>query len=306
MTPPQPEYTLTCYVALPGTPWLSANGADFGLSTKGHAYYCISDGQTHNGYGFSTDRDKGSGVRRDEYLEYQKPAYARTMEITREQYEILKDYGESGVNCTSKSFDVTRYHPVSNACTDFVWIGLHQAGIGLEQPVLDPAKFNVSYARTGLPAGRPGEADPGIREFEGAIYPKDNIPYFERIKDPIPGSVYNITSRHPPPAERSGESSTRPDKDLSVTEELRGERSPAGVDDRRADVAVAEVAKGPFDNPLLNRIHAAARSGDGNVLAELGRQISRSEAGVQFAQLGEQLYAQQQQQQQDESDLVRR
>lgn len=85
-------YTLTIYLAAPGTP-IRMPGTQEHPSTAGHAYYSISDGKAEVGYGFSpiTTGIRGGQVVMDEHDFYQRPAYARTMEITAEQYQKLRE-----------------------------------------------------------------------------------------------------------------------------------------------------------------------------------------------------------------------
>lgn len=86
------RYTLTIYVAAPGTPTLKDGGKD--TSTVGHVYYSISDGNSKMGWGFaptiSSPIWKGKVVD-NEFNIYQNPVLERTMEITKKQYDALKE-----------------------------------------------------------------------------------------------------------------------------------------------------------------------------------------------------------------------
>ena len=88
------RYTLTIYVAAPGTPTLKDGEKD--TSTVGHVYYSISDGNSKMGWGFaptiSSPIWKGKVVD-NEFNIYQNPVLERTMEITKQQYDALKDFG---------------------------------------------------------------------------------------------------------------------------------------------------------------------------------------------------------------------
>lgn len=48
-------YTLTVYLAAPGTPVKKSNGIEYSL--PGHAYYAISDGTIKKGFGFAPTGD---------------------------------------------------------------------------------------------------------------------------------------------------------------------------------------------------------------------------------------------------------
>ncbi|WP_397596526.1 hypothetical protein [Silanimonas sp.] len=78
MTAPNaPDYSLTVYVAAPGTPHVRDGVTTY--STPGHLYWAISDGSTVNSYGFGP-RDAGdmSGpgkVSIEDHNEYQNPIY---------------------------------------------------------------------------------------------------------------------------------------------------------------------------------------------------------------------------------------
>jgi hypothetical protein len=70
-------YTVTIYVAAPGTPLLK-DGQPAGTSAAGHVYYVTSDGQRTNSFGFAPIKhgvSKGAGeVSYSDFKEYQKPA----------------------------------------------------------------------------------------------------------------------------------------------------------------------------------------------------------------------------------------
>src|SRR5690606_23507391 len=108
MSTPQPPagstdrtYILRIYVAAPGTP-VQPPGADSAQrAAAGHVYFSVSDGSEERGYGFSPSesgtRGPGHGVR-DEHRAYQGPAYIRTMEISKAQYDSLQMYGGAAVH----------------------------------------------------------------------------------------------------------------------------------------------------------------------------------------------------------------
>src|SRR5690554_2777470 len=111
MSKPQPPagstdrtYILRIYVAAPGTP-VQPPGADSAQrSAAGHVYFSVSDGSEERGYGFSPIESgtRGPGhVVRDEHRAYQEPAYIRTMEISKAQYDSLQMYERRPSTMTS-------------------------------------------------------------------------------------------------------------------------------------------------------------------------------------------------------------
>ena len=88
------RYTLTVYVAAPGTPLEKG-----GTSLTGHMFYVVSDGEDARSFGFAPAKDgspKGPGhVVESDARNYLIPRYARTMEVTKGQYEELLEFGTS-------------------------------------------------------------------------------------------------------------------------------------------------------------------------------------------------------------------
>lgn len=119
------KYTLTLYIAAPGTP--KTKGAP---SISGHVYYSISDGEKSQGWGFAPTGfpyvSAPGIVEDDEFNIYQNPYYKRTMEITKEQYEALKAFGK---NPEQYGFNKDWYAAFSNSCVDFTYSALRHAKI---------------------------------------------------------------------------------------------------------------------------------------------------------------------------------
>lgn len=112
-------------------------------SSVGHVFYSISDngGVTKKGYGFSPIISspvwKGHAVS-DEQNIYQQFAYKRTFEISKEQYEKLKNFGESSLDkdhrlkvarLTEGKFSTNTYRAGDNSCVDYVFHALRYSGI---------------------------------------------------------------------------------------------------------------------------------------------------------------------------------
>jgi hypothetical protein len=169
-------YTVTTYVAAPGTPIANPQtGRVGGESLPGHMYYMISDSHDKNGYGFAPTghgRPLGPGeVSPNDFERYQDPAYARTIEITREQYEKLKEFGEAGLKGQDTYFDL-RYNGANNSCIDFTWGALNHAG--LHQQLALPNNQSLP-----------------LRDADGQVLPLRNIAALKTIPDPMPDSPYN-------------------------------------------------------------------------------------------------------------------
>lgn len=168
-------YTLTTYIAAPGTPIIDPVTEQSGASLPGHMYYMISDGLIKEGYGFAP---KGHGcpvgqgqVSQFDFESYQNPAYARTIEITHKQYEKLKEFGEAGLKGQETYFDL-RYNGANNSCIDFTWGALNHAG--LHQQLALPNNQSLP-----------------LRDAQGQVLPLSNIAALKTIPDPIPDSPYN-------------------------------------------------------------------------------------------------------------------
>ena len=157
------RYTVTVFVAAPGTPL-----RDGSTSAAGHLYYQISDGDSEKSYGFAPQKHGvvvGPGeVKSEDAQMYQSPVYGRTMEITENQYNKLREFGEAP---GKYNFDLN-YNGATNSCIDFTWAALNHAGLH----------------------SRP-EPDKEAKKFEGALKPLDNIDPIKSIQAPIPGSKLN-------------------------------------------------------------------------------------------------------------------
>lgn len=163
-------YTVTVYVAAPGTP-LRAGGT----SAAGHMYLVAEHGKQRSSYGFAPiehGATSGPGaVTIEDFDQYQKPYYARTLEISKEQYDKIVDYGR---NAAKHGFNM-EYGGLSNSCIDFTWGALNHAGIHRQTK-----------------AGQD-------QTFEGAIKPLSNMRDIKSIPEQIPGSKLNTEHENPMP-----------------------------------------------------------------------------------------------------------
>ncbi len=177
-------YTVTVYVALPGTPL-----KDGKTSQAGHVWYEIEDtvAKTSQSYGFLSVNGTASGPGRvvdTDTDNYQKPYYSRTLEITEAQYKSLQQYGENGLQGRWNHFH-SQYGGLANSCVDFTWGGLRQAGL----------HANGHTTFLGIKVSDTKE----LLDFEGKIRPKANIDFIQSIQAPFPNSSLNREDHHPRP-----------------------------------------------------------------------------------------------------------
>lgn len=152
------RYRVTVYVAAPGTPLREG-----GTSLAGHVYYSINDGHGTASYGFAPQAHGASSGRGKVYdsdlREYKDPYYSRTMEISKEQYERLKDFGDRP---QTHGFS-TEYDGLRNSCIDFTWGALNHAGLH---------RTNARSVQE--------------NDFEGGLKPLTNVEYIRSIRAPFP------------------------------------------------------------------------------------------------------------------------
>lgn len=178
------RYTLTVYAAAPGTPVkvLDDDGnPSLQPSVPGHVYYGIDGEKEPISWGFAPRKHgsvNGPGkVTEGDADAYTNPLYARTMEISKDQYDRLKEFGTEP---EKYGFDMT-YKDVRNNCVDFTWAALNHAGI----------------QRT---HGHLGHLQPHGVDGKGSYLPM-GAPYdFRSIRDPMPGSDLNKEVKNKAPA----------------------------------------------------------------------------------------------------------
>jgi hypothetical protein len=167
-------YILTIYSAAPGTPLLRETDPK-AVSAAGHMYYGLSHGLERSSYGFAPighGSARGAGRVADNDVDnYKAPHYSRTIEVTKEQYEKLKEFGrEPGKH----GFDMN-YNGATNSCVDFTWSALNRAGLH--------TKSRSTSSTT----------------QEGAIKPLNNIDKIKAISAPLPQSPHNKEQTNPLP-----------------------------------------------------------------------------------------------------------
>jgi hypothetical protein len=167
-------YLLTIYQAAPGTP-LQKEQDPKATSAAGHMYYGLSNGKEQLSFGFAPSAHGASSgpgkVFDNDVANYKNPYQARTIEVTKEQYEKMKEFGRDPAK---HGFDMN-YNGANNSCVDFTWKALNSAG---------------------LHAYKNGKPD--VNE-EGAIRPVQNTDKVKSIPAPVPDSPHNKEQTNPLP-----------------------------------------------------------------------------------------------------------
>ncbi|WP_312684328.1 XVIPCD domain-containing protein [Stenotrophomonas chelatiphaga] len=191
------RYTVTIYAAAPGTPLINPERPDAPRETSltGHMYLEVSHGEEARSMGWQPGLRTPDGylgkVSPDDVPSYADPYYARTIEITQEQYEKLQEFGRAP---TRFGFD-PKYDAFSNGCTDFTWGALNHAGLHMQVGPIP------------------------IERHEGALKPLNNIPAIESIKAPFPESDLNKVERNPMP-ERDWKQFLLSDNDRAMMDQV--------------------------------------------------------------------------------------
>jgi hypothetical protein len=190
------KYTVTVYVAAPGTPLVKENAPGI-TSGPGHMFYTTSNGRdTTQSFGFAPVQHgsmDGPGTISDkDNVNYKDPLYSRTMEVSKSQYEKLNEFGQN-----PEKFGFNKYYQdARHNCVDFTWAGLNHAGIERQN--------HADIGLTGLPIGLSVRLPlPGHSEGKSAFRPAENVDDVKSIKDPVAGSHLNSSHSNPMPAHRS-------------------------------------------------------------------------------------------------------
>lgn len=198
------RYTVTISVAAPGTPLVGG-----GTSAAGHVYFQVDNGAVVRSFGFApAEHGTSSGigeVSKSDHEIYSQPLYQRTLEISKAQFDKLKDFGE---HPETHGFDM-QYNGATNSCIDFTWSALNHAGLHRRNLFLQPD-----------------------RDFDGGLKPLTNIEYIRSIKAPYPDSDLNIEKRNPMPErtllQRFISDADLPQNDRRMLEDIRSQV--AGID----------------------------------------------------------------------------
>lgn len=215
-------YTVTVYIAAPGTP-LRAGGT----SAAGHMYLVVEHGKERKGYGFAPiahGATNGPGAITDgDFDQYQKPYYARTLEISKGQYDKIVDYGK---NATKHGFNM-EYAGLSNSCIDFTWGALNHAGIH-------------RLTKSGQD-----------QTFEGAIKPLNNMRDIKSIPEQVPGSKLNTEHENAMPKRSLMQ------RLISENDAYEGLRADPMLSQISEKVAELDAAHGRSFDPTSERVSAS-------------------------------------------------
>ncbi|MBA0168740.1 MULTISPECIES: hypothetical protein [Pectobacterium] len=184
------RYAVTIYTAYPGTPLNDNDGKpEFKegkrvVSEAGHMWLEISKIQKNNintskSYGFAPKKSgitgAGSVTDKDTH-HYENPYYRRKIEIKKDQYNRLKEFGDTATKESEKYFDLY-YNGATNSCIDFTWQALRHAGLIPESTWNDFSRYNKEKKKAG--------------KFDGDLKVINNIPHIKSIPTPFPDSELN-------------------------------------------------------------------------------------------------------------------
>lgn len=199
------KYTLTLYIAPPGGKRVDDKGNPLPDSEPGHVYYAIQKtGGDKRAYGFSPAvefsaeqlwRNKGISlpghVVPDEHKTYANPAYMRTMEISKEQYEKLQAFGEASLQpdharrvaeLTQGKFSTEKYNVFDNSCVDYVFHALRYSGV-----------YNHKIPKPSSEMNEFGERVFKMTEDDGEANVLFNARIFNQIPLKTVGNIYDRT-----------------------------------------------------------------------------------------------------------------
>ncbi|QHQ17228.1 hypothetical protein GMW39_16160 [Pectobacterium parmentieri] len=185
------RYTVTIYTAYPGTPLNEDNGlpkyekGKRKTSLAGHMWLQVkiytktSIVIEYHSYGFAPKKSGALGrgiVTKKDTIHYEKPYYNRELEIAKQQYGKIKEFGDLAGGDKDVYFDLY-YNGVTNSCIDFTWQALRHAGIIPADISNDSENNNKETKKTD--------------EFDGELKVIDNIPHIKSIPSPFPDSELN-------------------------------------------------------------------------------------------------------------------
>lgn len=207
------RYTVTIYIAYPGTPLNEREGVpslDKGkrvVSFAGHMWFHIDriynettvrreDDSIAFGFAPIEEGPFGDGkITNEDTVHYENPHYRRIIEISEKQHQQLLNYGKSAQKGTNPDFSLF-YIGSSNSCIDFTWKSLRSASL-LPDPI-ECGMFDLRRehcdSRVVIDHKRNGT-------FEGMMLVGNNIIHVRSIKAPYPHSELNREIIMDPPSD---------------------------------------------------------------------------------------------------------
>ena len=190
-------------------------------------YLSVEHGDWSRSYGFAPARHGASSgpgaVTYEDVVEYQDPYYARTMGISKEQFDRIVSFGE---DAAAHGFKM-EYSGLSNSCIDFTWGALNHAG--LHRQVKSQQDTN----------------------FEGALKPLDNKSEIQSIRAPYPHSELNSEVHHAIPKRSLMQ------RLISENGEYDGVGRDPMMSQIREKVAELDAANGRTFDPTSERVTAS-------------------------------------------------
>ncbi|MDE8743581.1 hypothetical protein PZA20_17380 [Pectobacterium polaris] len=201
------RYMVTIYIAYPGTPLNGDDGkpkidqktGERIVSEAGHMWFEIAKikyeegNQINNSYGFAPI-DSGAwgngSVTEKDTIHYENPYYKRTIEIKEEQYDKLKNFGDTAYKKSDIYFDLY-YNGATNSCIDFTWQALRHAGLNPSILECNSIQDYCDTTRIWL--------DKKENKFDGEISVGDNQVHVRSIPAPFPNSELNKEIKNPLP-----------------------------------------------------------------------------------------------------------
>ncbi|WP_244179704.1 PAAR domain-containing protein [Proteus genomosp. 4] len=195
------KYTVTIYTAYPGTPlsddkgspkFEGFNNAVRATSSAGHMWLQIKIINKDNteidaiSFGFApiVSGMYGDGeVTDNDTTHYENPYYSRTIEITKQQYDKIYEFGDLAMNNKQTYFNLY-YNGITNSCIDFTWKALRHAGITPNVNLYDSAQLSNINGNIKILEKQQGK-------YDGDLKVIDNIPHIKSITSPFPDSDLN-------------------------------------------------------------------------------------------------------------------
>mgnify|MGYP006187875485 CR=1 FL=1 len=262
-------YRITIYTAMPGTPLVDGN-RQMGTSATGHMWYQVSDGEVKNSYGFAPKEhgaSSGPGKGYDTDTEaYQSPHYSRTMEITAEQYDKLKQFGDAAIEEDWRYFR-GEYNGATNSCVDFTWGALKHAGFNIHRPEV------TTHDGTVVSPEHNGAIE---NHFEGRLQPARNKLDIQQLVDPVLGSPLNAEKSNPPPdrsflqhliSDNETGSPAQREAARQFKAQLGARLGQLGMNDAQVNTLAAAAAKEHTRHAGQGDVQSYYLSKDGNTIA---------------------------------------
>ncbi|WP_052235206.1 hypothetical protein [Pectobacterium brasiliense] len=173
-------------------------------------------------YGFSPIESGmwGKGVVTEyDTIHYENPYFIRKIEVTKDQYDKLKQFGDLAIDNNETYFNLY-YNGATNSCIDFTWQALRHAGLIPTSTWNDFSRYNQKKKKAG--------------KFDGDLKVINNIPHVKSIPAPFPDSDLNSEKYNEIPDR------TRLQKFFSQNDSVQNDEN-IGIATRQHDGAINNV-----------------------------------------------------------------